>query len=338
MATIPATAPRPFGLARIARSTVRWAGRIVGGLLILGGVLGLIGAGYETIAARGDAGRFPPPGRLVDMGGYRMHIHCVGQGGPTVVLEHGFAGAAVNWHGILPALAEAGRVCVYDRAGLGWSEPSPYPRTPRAMAAELHTLLERAGERGPYVLVGASLGAKYVRAFALDFPDAVAGLVFADGRNEYFDALASDSYRATERRMIPAMGLIQKLAGRVGLARLLPATEPAGPHQLAASDQRARNVLGARVHAVDAAQAEYVGQFADNEALAAASLGDLPVVVLAAGKGGMTYEGWTEAQERLAAQSTRGRLVVLPDADHDIPASAPAAFIAAIAEVVAAAR
>jgi pimeloyl-ACP methyl ester carboxylesterase len=267
-----------------------------------------------------------------------MHIHCVGQGGPTVVLEHGFAGAAVNWHGVLPALAQAGRICVYDRAGLGWSEPSPHPRTPRAMAAELHTLLERAGERGPCVLVGASLGAKYVRAFALGFSGEVVGLVFADARNEYFDALASDSYRATGRRMIPAMGLIQKLAGRVGLARLLPVTAPTGPHQLAAGDQWARNVLGTRAHAVDAAQAEYFGQFVDNESLAAASLGDLPVVVLAAGSGGMAYEGWAEAQERLAAQSTQGRLVVLPDANHDIPSSDPEAFIAAIAEVVARAR
>lgn len=338
MATITGTARRPFGLTRFARSVVRWAGRAVGSLLILSGVLGVAGAGYETLAARRDAERFPPPGRLVAMGGYRMHIHCVGQGGPTVVLEHGFAGATVNWHGVLPALAEASRVCVYDRAGLGWSEPSPHPRTPRTMAAELHTLLERAGERGPYVLVGASLGAKYVRAFALDFPGEVAGLVFADARNEYFDALASNSYRATERRMIPALGLIQRLAGRVGMARLLPVREPAVPHQLAASEQRARNVLGTRLHAVEAAQAEYIGQFADNEALAAASLGDLPMVVLAAGKGGMAYEGWAEAQERLAAQSTQGRLVVLADANHDIPSSDPEAFIAAIAEVVAAAR
>ncbi|HMQ29120.1 MAG TPA: alpha/beta hydrolase, partial [Chloroflexaceae bacterium] len=291
-----------------------------------------------SLDARGDAERFPPPGRLVDVGGYSMHIHCVGTGGPTVVLDSGYAGAAVNWHGVLPALAEGGRVCLYDRAGLGWSEPSPRPRTPRAMAAELRTLLERAGERGPYVLAGLSLGAKYVRAFALDYPEEVAGLVFADARNEYFDALAAPSYRATEERLIPLFAALSELTGRVGLARLLPVSEPAAPHQLSAADQRARNVLATRPRAVAAARAEFFGQFADNEALAAASLGDLPVVVLAAGKGGMAYAGWAEAQERLAAQSSRGRLVVLPEAGHDIPASDPAAFVAAVAEVVAAAR
>src|SRR5262245_47309456 len=114
---------------------------------------------------RGPA-KIPPPGRLVDMGGYRLHLNCQGtnlNGGPTVVLEAGAYGNSLTWARIQPELARYGQVCVYDRAGLGWSDSGPGPRTGRQIASELHTLLQKAEIKGPFVLVGHSLGGLYVR-------------------------------------------------------------------------------------------------------------------------------------------------------------------------------
>src|SRR5215207_8425940 len=131
-----------------------WAGRILRGLLaLLIGVI-LIGASSQAIATAIDRQHYPAPGQLIDVGGYQLHIHCVGQGSPTVILESGLANMSADWANVQPLVAERTRVCAYDRAGIGWSDPGPQPRDPRQIAGELHTLLGRAGIAGPYVLVG----------------------------------------------------------------------------------------------------------------------------------------------------------------------------------------
>jgi pimeloyl-ACP methyl ester carboxylesterase len=136
-------------------------------------VLAAGGATYEAIKAAGDATRYPARGQLVDLGGNRMHIHCVGQGSPTVVLDAGLGGFSLDWNLVQPELAATTRVCAYDRAGYGWSDPSPQPRTPRQIADELHTLLFTAGVKGPYVLVGHSAAGKHVRLYADLYPQEV---------------------------------------------------------------------------------------------------------------------------------------------------------------------
>jgi hypothetical protein len=137
---------------------LRWTGRILLGLLALIVVLVASGASYEAIMAAGDASRYPARGQRVDVGGYRLHISCIGDGSPTVVLDAGQGGFSLDWSLIQPELATTTRVCAYDRAGYGWSDPSPQPRTPRQIPEELHTLLGNAGIEGPYVLVGTSSG------------------------------------------------------------------------------------------------------------------------------------------------------------------------------------
>jgi pimeloyl-ACP methyl ester carboxylesterase len=115
--------------------------------------------------ARAQADTVPPipaPGRMVDLGGWRVHLHCTGErraGQPTVLLEAGAGGFSVDWSLVQPEVSRFARVCSYDRAGMGWSELGPRPRTLRQIVWELHTLLERAGERLPVVLVGHSYGA-----------------------------------------------------------------------------------------------------------------------------------------------------------------------------------
>jgi hypothetical protein len=177
---------------RVLRVFVR--GMAVMLALIVG--LVLLGASYEAISSMGDAKAYPPPGRLIDVGGYRLHINCVGTAGagsPTVVLDAGLSRTSLDWSLVQPEIGQTTRVCAYDRAGMGWSDPAPQDkaRTPGQIARELHTLLSNAGIAGPYVLVGHSLAGKNVRMFALQHPDEVAGMVLVDARGEYVDEHSS---------------------------------------------------------------------------------------------------------------------------------------------------
>ena len=141
----------------------------------------------QSIATAVDRRRYPPPGRLVDIGGYRLHLNCQGKrlsGDPTIVAEAGAYGNSLTWSRIQPELARYGQVCIYDRAGLGWSDPGPGPQTGRQIAFEPHTLLQRAGIKGPFVLVGHSLGGLYVRLYASQYPEDVAGVVLVDSVHE----------------------------------------------------------------------------------------------------------------------------------------------------------
>jgi pimeloyl-ACP methyl ester carboxylesterase len=130
----------------------------------------------STEAARS----FPPPGRLVDVGGRRLHIDCMGSGSPTVILVAGGGAYAIDWALVQPKIAETARVCSYDRAGLGWSDPGPADETVEETVSDLHTLLDAAGEKGPYVLAGASIGGIYIQAYQYAFPKDVAALVFTN--------------------------------------------------------------------------------------------------------------------------------------------------------------
>jgi pimeloyl-ACP methyl ester carboxylesterase len=139
-----------------------------------------VGGGYETVRESLDARIYPMPGQLVDVGGHRMHLHCTGTGSPTVVLEPGQGGASSDSGWVAPAVARDSTVCVYDRAGRGWSDAAEGPQDAAQIAADLHTLLERAQVPGPYVLAGHSFGGLYVQTFAANYPDQVAGLVLLD--------------------------------------------------------------------------------------------------------------------------------------------------------------
>ena len=128
--------------------------------------------------------KYPPPGPMVDVGGYRLHIDCQGTGSPTVVLEAGLSEPSLTWAKVQPQIVGGSRVCVYDRAGLGWSDASPKPRSADAMTQELHTLLQNAKVPGSYVLVGHSIGGMLVRYYAHMYPSEVAGMVMVDATHE----------------------------------------------------------------------------------------------------------------------------------------------------------
>src|ERR1043165_9432869 len=219
MATIINALNTPSRAWRIGRRVLSWTGRGLAALFVLIVVLALAGASYEAIAAAGDARRYPPPGQLVDVGGYRLHIQCVGSGNPTVVLDAGLSGSSLDWSLVQPELGRTTRVCAYDRAGMGWSDPGPQPRTPRRIADELHTLLTNAGIAGPYVLVGHSLGGKNVRLFALSHPDQVAAMVLVDARGEYVDANTSPAEEQAFQGANVAQAFLFRVTRSVGLVR-----------------------------------------------------------------------------------------------------------------------
>jgi pimeloyl-ACP methyl ester carboxylesterase len=139
-----------------------------------------MGAVYQAIGTRRDGKLHPPPGWLVDIGTHRLHLLESGRGGPTVVLEAGLMSTVLSWSELLHSLAGSFRVVSYDRAGLGWSDIGPMPRTANRIVDELHTLLQRAAIPPPYVLVGHSFGGLTMPLFAARFPDEVAGMVLVD--------------------------------------------------------------------------------------------------------------------------------------------------------------
>lgn len=156
----------------------RWFRSAAGAVLLLFGLAaGNVGA-YTLNHTTIDFST--PPGKLVDIGGYRLHIYCLGQGSPTVVFDSGMGGFSLEWVDIQTALSRYTRVCTYDRAGYGWSDRSPYPRTTQVMVQELHRLLRMAHVPPPYLLAGHSFGGYNIRYFAGEFPHEVVGLLLID--------------------------------------------------------------------------------------------------------------------------------------------------------------
>ena len=167
-----------------------WLRIIVRSVFILVILLAATGFVYENISEARDRRFHPMPGLRVDVGGYKLHINCTGQGTPMVVLDSGLGDSYVSWMKVQPQIAKFTRVCYYDRAGLGYSDNSPLPRTSKVMAEELHTLLHNAGVDPPYILVGHSMGGYNVRLFASLYRSEVAGMVlvefFAPGAGKAF--------------------------------------------------------------------------------------------------------------------------------------------------------
>lgn len=176
------------------------------------------GALYQWMGTRRGARACAPPGRLVDVGGRRLHVVTTGGDGPTVLLESGIAASSLSWAHVLPRVAAFARACAYDRAGLGWSDPDPRPRTLQRIVEDLDAVVSKMGLPPPYVLVGHSFGCFVVCAFAARFPGRVSGLVLVDPP-------AASEWREPSRRQarLLARGIrLSRLGGllaRVGVVR-----------------------------------------------------------------------------------------------------------------------
>src|SRR5215207_6502502 len=167
-----------------SRTIMRRIWRLLLGLVVALLALAVAGAIYQSIATERAERAYPPPGEMVDVGGYSLHINCVGQGSPTVLLDAGSGLFSAQWVRVQREVSGTTRVCAYDRAGMGWSEMGPDPRDARQITGELHTLLGKAGIEGPYVLAGHSFGGMYMQTYAARYPDEVAGVALVDSPTE----------------------------------------------------------------------------------------------------------------------------------------------------------
>jgi pimeloyl-ACP methyl ester carboxylesterase len=317
----------------------RWLGRLLLVLLVLLLFCAAAGFIYENISEARDRRFNPMPGRLVDVGGRKMHIHCTGAGSPTVILESGLGDSYVSWRQVQPEIAKFAHVCSYDRAGLGYSDPVSEPRTSKVIAQELQQLLRAAGVNPPYILVGHSMGGYDVRFYAKLYPTEVAGMVLVDA-----------SHPDQDNRFPPELKTMQ--GGWRRDAELLAFATPFGvPRLLGMCD------ADAHVRAADCnwnTAREGVAElkaFPESAAQTAStgSLGDLPLAVLSHDPDKPSSEmppelaksvnmEWEKMQEEMAHLSTRGTQTIARNSAHYIQNDRPDVVINAVHNIVDQAR
>jgi Predicted hydrolases or acyltransferases (alpha/beta hydrolase superfamily) len=305
-------------------------------------LLALAGASYQAIKSHLDARRFPEDGHLVDVGGYRLMLNCTGVGSPTVVLEAGFGDLSLEWRVVQPQIAKFSRVCSYDRAGYGGSDPGPMPRTSLRIAMELHALLKNAGETPPYVLVGHSFGGYNVRVFNGLYPDEVAGIVLADATQEdqyellpkVWNALSAAQLKHCQRQARYAFFLVD-----LGIGRLMLEAQGA--------DHAAYLILQRKYLSARASELEQIRVSAE-QARAADHIRYEPLFVLTAAENidailssGLSKRDFEEFQRvwvddlqmRLVRLSTQGKRIMVEGSGHDIPSDRPDAIVDAVHEL-----
>jgi len=329
-----------------------WLGLVIFQLTVLAG--GLI---YQATASANDQRHFPPPGKLIDIGGYRLHLYCTGErtvGVPTVVFEGGLGASSVMWAVVQPSVAEHTRACSYDRAGYGWSDPGPQPRTAQQIVGELHSLLQLAGESAPYVLVGHSFGGMVARIYAAEHPDEMVGLILVDARHEDFFNRMPPAYLQTDQRNLSRARLL-KLITPLGITRLLGTAGRLDAFEAylapLPTDTRAAAwammIYNPQHWSTAVAEREAIEE--SYQQVKASTLPDkLPLIVLTAENGieawqppGQTVDEqsratWMKLQEELAGLSTQSKWIIVPGSGHYIHLEQPAAVIEAVLTLLAA--
>lgn len=289
-----------------------------------------------------------PPGRLIDVGGRRLHVNCAGSGSPTVVLEAGASSFAIDWTLVQPEIARTYRVCSYDRAGSGWSDPRTDVETPARIVADLHKALGAAGEKPPYVMVGASAGGLYVRLFQLEHPSEVAGLVFVDPSTEdrlftmyqqrpvAIGSLTAEQLRTTLPTSAVAIPSRQPQTG-APFDRL-----PMDLYQLRIRiDQRLiasmpPSVPADVVHEASEGQRAALARLLESRSRQDNPMQGVPVVVLTRGQD--MSQGLAENHAGLARLSANSRHSVIASAGHEIHLFTPPAVTQAIEDVCVAVK
>lgn len=298
---------------------------------------------YQQVRSGQEAAAFPPPGRLIDVGGHRLHLSCLGEGEPTLIIDAGAADWSLSWMALQPELARQTRTCVYDRAGLGWSEPGPAPRDSDQLVSELNILLQAAEIAPPYVLLGHSLGGYNARIFQERYPDQVAGIILLDsGHEEQWSRFPPEVTGLLNQQV----SLLESMAvlGHVGVPRLLI---PAHPH-LAAELGQMHAAHMAQPHHLAASAAEVGHGFVSaQQAGLTGDLGDVPLVVISAEQSFEAFRPltdqipfeesnavWMELQNELAGLSTNSVHLISDTADHNVNFTDPEMIEAGLAEML----
>jgi pimeloyl-ACP methyl ester carboxylesterase len=283
-------------------------------LIVMLAITGMI---YQTAATESDQRKYPPLGVLVNVNGYKMHIYCIGEGSPTIILDHAGGGSSMDWSLIQPKLAAHTRVCAYDRAGYGWSDYNPAPRTLAQQVNELHGLLSGVNEHGPYILVGHSYGARVDRVFAATYPNEVTGMVLMDPGILYDDPrypAETQSHLKSDNNMIQA----GRWLAPFGLVRLL---QPVMSNPTFDLPEEARLIT-----ASFSARPAYWQSLNDQTTVLSTvfkeehqvvSLGNIPLLVLISTEPeDATHKVWTQANIEMSALSAHGSYRLVNGATH----------------------
>jgi pimeloyl-ACP methyl ester carboxylesterase len=316
-----------------------WLRNTIIGLSGLSILLAAAGATYQSLSTSRDRRAHAMPGQLIDIGGYKMHINCTGQGTPIVILDSGLGDSSLSWHKVQPEIAHCVRVCSYDRAGVGYSDSSPRPRTSRVMVDELHRLLQHAGIAGPLILVGHSMAGFDVRVYASLYRSDVAGMVLVDSSHPQQQKrlpLALNDMDATWLREQEFFEFtmpfgIPRLLGFCGSDAEVRASE--------CNFHSAReSVAELKAVSTSAAQTGVTGP-----------LGDIPLAVLSRDPNmpqpdlpedlvKPASDAWQQMQEELAQLSTRSTHVIAKNSGHYIQLDRPDLVIEAVRNVADQAR
>ena len=296
---------------QIRRQLPRRGGRWLLYPVIAVTALAAVGGGIHTVTRSVDQATVETlPGQLIDVGDHRLYLSCNGTGEPTVILEPGLGGTSAAWGWIEPTVAAHTRVCVYDRAGRGHSDPSPDPQDGDQIATDLHTLLERANVTGPLIMVGHSLGGLYVLDYAARYPQQVAGMVLLDATPPTaFTALPD--YPAIYDMLTTLTGLFPGLA-RLGVTQLINGVSAAELPAQAESQVRADSSTAGQARSQRDELALVPTMMA--QARAVTDLGELPLYVLTAPED--TQTNWLTPQTELAALSDNSIHLIVAGASH----------------------
>ena len=257
-----------------------------------------VGGMVTSIQARAAADEYPMPGRAFEVAGHQLHLNCSGSGSPTVVLENGLGLSSPAWARITAAVGATTRVCAYDRAGQGWSEVPAQPQDSRAVAGDLHALMQESGENGPFVLAAHSAGGAYAMTYAASYPDDVAGMVLLDSMSPHQFTLVP-AYSGQYEMIRRLYGVLAPLS-RLGLGPVL-ADGPADLPEIQAAQEHAIQVRPTNYDNSRDEVSLYHRSLEQAQALT--SLGNKPLVVVSTTESNDKSPGWSIAQDQLAGLS-----------------------------------